>query len=164
MAHTHMLFALLFALFPIRFLEYHPSPEVLAAATFASILPDVDHPKSMLGRILLPVSLLLNATVGHRTLTHSLAGFSIAIILAYLTTISLGLSAAAYVAFTLGYASHILADMLNDAGVALMYPFEKRRYSILPRRWGIKTESQSEHAIATVLAVVVASQLIRTVL
>lgn len=160
MAHTHVLFAMFFLILPSRVLGYHLPVEAIAAGIAASLLPDTDHPKSMLGRVLLPVSLLLNATVGHRTLTHSLAGFSIAIILAYLATISLGLPAVAYIAFTLGYATHILADMLNDAGVALMYPFEKRRYSILPRRYGIKTESPSEHAIAAVLALIVASQAI----
>ena len=159
MAHTHILFALLFVLLPSKFLPYHPSPEVLAAAIISSLLPDLDHPKSMLGRILLPVSLLLNATVGHRTITHSLIGFSIAIVLAYFITATFRLAAGIYIAFIVGYTSHILADMLNDAGVALMYPFEKRRYSILPRRWGIRTESQGEHAIAAVLAVLVASQL-----
>ena len=164
MAYTHVLFALLFLLLPSRMLDYYLPVEALAAAVFASLLPDLDHPKSMAGRILLPVSLLLNATVGHRTLTHSLAGFSMVTIFAYLITVSLGLPAAAYIAFIVGYASHILADLLNDAGVALMYPFEKRRYSILPRRWGIRTESQGEHAIAAVLAVLVASQLIRTLL
>ena len=164
MAHTHVLFAMFFLILPSRVLGYHLPIEAIAAGIAASLLPDIDHSKSMIGRTLIPISLLLNAAFGHRTITHSLLGFFIAIVLAYFITATLWLPAAVYIAFIVGYTSHILADMLNDAGVALLYPFEKRRYSILPKRWGIKTESQSEHAIATVLAVVVASQFIRTML
>ena len=36
-----------------------------------SILPDVDHPKSTIGKIFKPLSQLLNRHFGHRTFTHS---------------------------------------------------------------------------------------------
>lgn len=37
----------------------------------AAVLPDVDHPGSVIGRRLRPASVLLEVTAGHRTITHT---------------------------------------------------------------------------------------------
>ena len=47
-------------------------PEALALAVFGGLLPDIDHPKSWVGRRLRPVSDLVAGLFGHRGVTHSL--------------------------------------------------------------------------------------------
>ena len=47
-------------------------PLMLGVTAFAAILPDIDHPHSLLGKAVKPVSNYLNKNYGHRTITHSL--------------------------------------------------------------------------------------------
>jgi len=91
-----------------------------------SLLPDIDHPESKLGRILLPISYLINNFVGHRTLTHSIFVITIlffaSIIIWGMNTIIVGL--------TLGCMFHVAGDMLTPSGVCLLYPINKKRFKI----------------------------------
>ncbi len=73
----------------------------LLAALVGSLLPDIDHPKSTLGRY--------NPVVGlmkHRGHTHSLIGIFI------LATPFLGLSNEAYLFGVIGGFSHLIADKM----------------------------------------------------
>jgi len=151
MATTHVLFAI-FLLLLTSSTSLPLSATVVTAAVLGSLLPDIDHPKSMLGRVTRPVSTLVHISVGHRTLTHSLVGLVGFGLLAYATTFNLGVDLSAVLAFILGYGSHILADMLNPAGVKLLYP-KKHRYSILGES-GIGTDSIAEHVFSAGLFVV----------
>ncbi len=108
-----------------------PSPMILAAAAFGALLPDLDHPSSMLGRRVKPLSWLLSTTTGHRGMTHSC--FMVAVLLfgaAQLPpawhALMLGVIA--------GHASHLMADMLTPAGVPLVWPWRARfRFPITMR-------------------------------
>jgi inner membrane protein len=54
------------------------SPWTIAAAVISSLLPDIDHTRSTIGKMVYPVARWLNRKYGHRTLTHGLpfmAGF-----------------------------------------------------------------------------------------
>jgi inner membrane protein len=94
-----------------------------AVGAVASIIPDLDEPKSKFGKPFFFISIPLNKLLGHRTLTHSL----LFIILA--STIFYPFSPLVALATMAGIAVHIAGDMLTGR-VQLLYP--------LPRRLGIK--------------------------
>jgi membrane-bound metal-dependent hydrolase YbcI (DUF457 family) len=48
-----------------------------------------------------------------------------------------------------GYATHLLADALTDAGIPLWSPFSSKRTSLSP----LRTASSSEYVLAAVLLV-----------
>ena len=123
------------------------NPIAIATTLIASILPDIDHTKSLIGKLFLPVSRYLNRRFGHRTITHSITFLGlIALFLLFLernffpekpiTTI-----------FVMGYISHLLLDMATIQGVPLFYPFF-RNPCVLPgnpdlrfRSGNLRTES-----------------------
>src|SRR3954470_24677763 len=47
-------------------------PVALGLAVLGSLLPDIDHPKSWVGKRVWPVSLVCAKLFGHRGMTHSL--------------------------------------------------------------------------------------------
>ena len=47
--------------------DYRLLPIIL----IASILPDIDHTKSIIGKIFFPIAQVINRKYGHRTITHS---------------------------------------------------------------------------------------------
>ena len=46
--------------------------ELLPIIFIASLLPNIDHPKTIMGRLFRPISKMINRKYGHRTITHSL--------------------------------------------------------------------------------------------
>jgi len=121
----------------------HGDPLVFTgAAAFASLLPDVDSPHSFLGRKVLPVSVTLEATVGHRGVLHSLLGLAlVCATLGFVLRFWLppGLVYGVLPAVAAGYLSHLLLDALNPGGVPLLWPSEKR-FSLPVCRVGSLTE------------------------
>lgn len=103
--------------------HYNLSPVLVTIPCFlGAALPDIDHPKSHLGRRFRVTSRFINRTFGHRTLTHSLVFcFGVGYLLVQRNT-SVGVGAFC------GILSHILLDMLTpfSKGVALFYPIKKR--------------------------------------
>ena len=105
-------------------------PSYYGGVILGSLLPDIDHPKSYLGRQLPFISVPIFKLFGHRGFTHSLLSLSI-----------LGVATAKYWAVNpllwggllLGYFSHILADMCTPSGVPLFYP-HKKRYKFFKKR------------------------------
>lgn len=102
------------------------SVNCLGVVALGSLAPDLDTPKSSLGRRTWPVSRTVSSLIGHRGFTHS--------ILACLL-VSLGLEVASqyypgwlayFVAFGIGYASHVVADWFTTEGVPLFWPNRKR--------------------------------------
>ena len=102
-----------------------------AIAAAASLVPDIDHASSTLGRRLGPISWLLSKLAGHRTWTHSLwalGGW------AWFWFSCAPFEFAATV--TLGYASHIAVDALTPKGVPL-FNLRKRHSLRLARTGGV---------------------------
>ena len=128
-ATTHAVFGV--AALTGSFLLVGGEPPLYAypAAVLAAWLPDVDNPRSRLGNglsrmknptmnlltrplswALRVASFALSRTVGHRTLTHSLLGVALFVVLiSPVAPRSPGL----FVALVAGYASHLVADALN---------------------------------------------------
>ncbi len=164
-ATTHAIFGV--AALAGSFLLVGEEPPLYAypAAVVAAWLPDVDNPRSRLGNglsrmknptlnlLTRPVSWALKVasftlfrTVGHRTLTHSLLGVALFVVLvAPAATLSLDL----FAALIAGYVSHLVADALNKRGVPLLWP-AGRTMRLLPR--GIRSGGVTEFAVALVVA------------
>lgn len=91
----------------------------IGCAGVSALLNDIDSPQSKFGRLLWPVSKMLQLTAGHRGVLHSLVAsvllysFLQALLPAYATPI------------TIGYLSHILLDLFNPAGVPLLWPIQQ---------------------------------------
>lgn len=127
-AEGHLLFAVASALFAKK-AELSPALaagdwwHIIPAAMLTALLPDIDHPKSVLGQRLKWLSVPIARLCGHRGFTHSLLA-----ILAGIYFIHTRLPADwplptdVYHAMIVGYLSHIAADMLTAAGVPLLWP------------------------------------------
>ena len=97
------------------------------AAAMGGLLPDIDHPKSALGRRIPFISILLSYLVGHRGVTHSLMAVVVMLILLPLTAFTMDTRIALLVApVCLGYLSHIAGDAMTPSGVPLLWPNCKR--------------------------------------
>ncbi len=101
------------------------SPPCLLLALLGSLLPDIDHPASWVGRRAKPVSTVISRLFGHRGITHSAL---MAVVLAALLS-RRGYSEASVAAVSVGYLSHLAADMLSSAGLRLAWP--------LPGTWAL---------------------------
>ncbi len=115
-------------------------PLSLALVLGASLLPDIDHPQSWIGRRARPVSTVLSALLGHRGITHS----ALAVVALVALLHHGGSSRAALSAIAIGYLSHLAADMLTPRGLRLAWP--------LRRTWGwpvCATGSAAEAVVVT---------------
>lgn len=112
-----------------------------------ALLPDIDHPNSILGRRCGFVSHTLHRWYGHRSITHSVFG------LLLLCTLGFGLSSLgialcnsqgihisvalestfrlALFSLIFGCALHLLADSLTKEGIPLLWPHTER-YGLIP--------------------------------
>ncbi len=97
--------------------------EYILICIIFSLLPDIDHPGSIMGRIFKPISRFINRNYGHRTITHNLAALAVVCFFAWL--VSKGLKTEAPITFLVfgGYFSHLIFDMMTVAGVPLFYPW-----------------------------------------
>ncbi|MGL5949410.1 MAG: metal-dependent hydrolase [Aeromonas sp.] len=98
----------------------------LPAALLGALLPDLDHPGSMLGRRLKFISVPLSKLFGHRGFTHSLlAVMALMLGLGQLSSWQ-ALPSGVADALLVGYLSHLLGDMFTPAGVQLLCPAKPR--------------------------------------
>lgn len=106
-------------------------PLLIASASFGSLLPDIDHPNSKMGRRVKPLSKFINKLVGHRGATHTLLAMMIVSLVLFLLNLSLPLSLqplglTAVLGVTVGYFNHLLLDALTPSGVPIFAPFYKK--------------------------------------
>jgi len=88
-----------------------------------AILPDIDEPKSYIGRKLGFISETLQGLgLKHRTYTHSIFFPLIILIGGFFNPIFYFMAFGAFM--------HILEDFITNSGVPLFYPFVKRRFGI----------------------------------
>jgi inner membrane protein len=117
-------------------------PACLALSVMGSLLPDVDHPRSWVGRRTRPLSTTIAAALGHRGVTHS--ALAVAALIGLLSRA--GYRWAGVSALAVGYLSHLGADMLTPQGLRLLWP--------LRGNWGVplcRTGSPAEPIIVLVL-------------
>lgn len=131
------------------------SPEggaFIAGSIMGSLFPDIDHRGSYIGKRAKITSTIVNKTLGHRGATHS------PLIIVVLTGILYILSKLIFqypllnigiIGFFVGATSHILLDSFTKRGVPLLYPFSKRKFSLLH----ISTGGTIEHIIFFVMII-----------
>ncbi len=95
------------------------NPVILGIAGATSLLPDIDHSKSISGRLFYPISKFISSRFAHRTITHSWIAVSIFLCLSFIVWVFAPLCAGA---IFIGYLSGILGDMLTKNGVNFVYP------------------------------------------
>lgn len=121
---------------------------------FCSMIPDIDHEGSKLGRRIPKISKALSNHLGHRGLTHA----PIIYILAYVFMRNQGLYISIALGFLVGALSHLLLDMFNSMGVPLFLPVSKQRFRVAR----IRTRSKGESIFCKVLMVWLAYVVVTT--
>lgn len=121
-----------------------------ALAGVGALLPDLDHPHSIIGRRAPILSWPLRLLAGHRGFTHSALGVAAA---GWgLWQLVSGLAAHGWLTWCLvpllvGYLSHLVADACTEGGVALWWPLPGRVH-LLPRLIAWETGSLIEYPVA----------------
>lgn len=137
--------------------------QLAAVAAVAALLPDIDsdeaairqvtgtaRSRGLLGRAM---SFALRLATGHRgALTHSLVAWLLCSFLAGMYFYGNMF----FVAFSIGYLSHLVADALTPQGVPLFWPVYRGRIRLLPRRFAIPTGSAAEYILTVAIGMVVA--------
>ncbi|MGL4932802.1 MAG: metal-dependent hydrolase [Aeromonas sp.] len=118
----------------------------IPAALASALLPDLDHPRSVLGQRLPWISKPLSRLFGHRGFTHSLLAVAIAIWGLNQSLPPDTLPVAVKDALIIGYLSHLLGDWLTPAGIPLLWPI-RRRFR-LPG-WSLKSGAPQEMGFCT---------------
>ena len=114
---------------------------LVPAALLTCLLPDIDHPKSVLGQRLKWLSQPIARAFGHRGFTHSLLAVAVSLWLFQINVpADWFLPADVLQGMTLGYLSHIVADMLTPAGVPLCGRRWRFRLPILNSQQGNQLE------------------------
>lgn len=111
----------------------HQALWCVAGGIVGSLLPDIDHPNSWIGRRIPFVSIPLSSLVGHRGITHSMIALIAIQAMVLAAVLSWRTAHGAWLApfltgLGLGYASHLLADWLSNTGIPLLWP-NKRRFA-----------------------------------
>ena len=129
-------------------------PMLISSGAIAGLLPDVDLSKSPAGRVLFPISRLLEKRFPHRSCTHSiLASVAIASLvygLAYSSVISWKLAHAIEIGYTFGY----LVDAITKSGIQLFFPANLRCVVPGNRNLRLSTGSNWEYAILVLVVAV----------
>ncbi|ATR20094.1 putative membrane-bound metal-dependent hydrolase [Roseomonas mucosa] len=92
----------------------------LGLAVLGALLPDIDHPKSWVGKRTRPVSNVIGWIFGHRGITHSALAVAACFVLLLQTDLPRWVMAPLLV----GYLSHLVADLLTPGGLRLAWPMK----------------------------------------
>lgn len=128
---THILFGFIFSYISCTLLQCNNQVLFITTGTAASILPDLDHLHSKIGRKLQPFSVILNYLFHHRGFVHSI----FPPLLLYLLLVSIDSLIA--MAIFIGYASHLLLDALTVSGIRPFHPILKFKLKGFVRANGI---------------------------
>ena len=162
---THLLSSFVAAI-PIMTATDTMSVSAAFALSLGTLLPDIDEPRSWIGRRTRGISDLIRYLFGHRAETHSVTGIGVialfTIPIVYFTSL-LPVTAAFFV---FGYFMHIFADSFSkdnpndpDPGIRWFLPFSSKAFH---SGFGIlyyRTGKLSEALVFIVLLVVLARQL-----
>jgi inner membrane protein len=115
---THLAFSFFIGLFAIDFLSVTNSVLFMVILLACSLLPDIDHPDSKIGRFFKPIGWIFT----HRGFFHSLLAGGIFALAAYFLFRNIDV----VIAVIVGYSSHLVLDAVNHQGIAFFYPFKNR--------------------------------------
>ena len=101
------------------------SPTFIFFTAFFSLLPDADHTKSFIGKLIYPVAKFVNRKYGHRTITHSLMFYLIGYVIVSFIVKSTSANPVISQIYLWAFGSHLIFDMLTKQGIPLFFPFKK---------------------------------------
>jgi membrane-bound metal-dependent hydrolase YbcI (DUF457 family) len=131
-APTHVAFGVMFAAF------FGVDTILAVSCALGSLLPDIDHPQSSIGRVFYFLSIPISLRYGHRAFVHSLTLWLPLMIVGYFFKSDL------LYWLGVGAVSHCWLDTLNISGVKLLVPLSEQDCVFLPKRFRIKTASLNE--------------------
>ena len=148
-AKTHMLSSLSLGLaIPIAATTLYnihlPAPTLLllfmSGVLFGATFPDIDEPRSYVGKQFPIFSNILSLFIKHRGITHTLIVLALyyGLFLLFLHLSHFDATMKKYITYTfagflVGNVGHILGDMSTINGVSLFYPLIKKSVGILPK-------------------------------
>ena len=101
------------------------NPFYIIITILSCLIPDIDHTKSLIGKLFYPIAKWLSINYGHRTITHSLIFITgITIISVFIEKI-FGNNLEISLIIFFGILSHLILDMITLQGIPLFYPFKK---------------------------------------
>ena len=124
-------------------------PEYIAITVIASILPDIDHTRSLIGKASYPLAKWLSIKFGHRTVTHSFVFLVGIILIIKLLEILYHLGNTHSIIVGYGILSHNIFDMVTKQGVAFWYPFSTRP-CVLPGNPGMRLRTNDLRSEAVI--------------
>jgi inner membrane protein len=119
-----------------------------------ALLPDIDTPKSFMGRIFFFISHKIDVKFGHRTFTHSLLFGLLLFLLLYAVSFYFLPQYKHFVLpLMIGFLSHIFLDYINKQGTCLFYP--ANIHCVLPgkNQYRIQVGSNAEWVFLGILLV-----------
>jgi inner membrane protein len=123
-------------------------PYVLGVAAIGTQLPDADTSKSICGRVLFPISWILERYFPHRTVTHSFLATGIIALASFPIRLFAADGVLLWKALLTGFFFGWFADVFTRSGVAAFYPFTSARLVVPANpRLRLKTGSKAEYLI-----------------
>jgi inner membrane protein len=101
------------------------NPLFITATLFGSLLPDIDHTKSWIGKAFYPIAKYLSRNYGHRTITHSVFFLIGICILSVFIEKNFRADYSISIILFFSVLSHLIFDMVTLQGIPLFYPFYK---------------------------------------
>lgn len=128
----------------------------LGMCVFGSLLPDIDHTKTVLGKMFYPLAKWLDRNYGHRTITHSLVFLVSVVAVSCFIESSFSDNFTFSIILFFSVFSHFVLDMVTVQGIPLLYPF-KRNPCVIPGnpQSRIRTNDKRAEAIAFFLFAVI---------
>ena len=128
----------------------------LIAVAIGSLLPDIDHPQSIISRKI-PLGSIVGRLVQHRGPFHSILGIVLLFGVLWIGRVAIASSLSisddvvvlCWLGLLVGYVNHIVGDMLTVSGVKLFYPMKKSIGVPL-----IRTNTASEHLAVVIIVTV----------
>jgi len=151
-ATTHASFGILYILGIGLLLGITLNRAIAVLAILGALLPDIDTPKSLIGRFLRPIAAYIKRKLGHCQATHSLLGL---VTLGLITAPLIYANLFWWVALFSGYLSHLLIDAVNKSGVPLFYPSPIRAVMPKPEKWRIAVGTKAETIVFAIILIAV---------
>jgi inner membrane protein len=101
------------------------SPFFIGFTLFGSLLPDIDHTKSWIGKFFYPIAKYISVNYGHRTITHSIFFLIGIVVFSIFMERNFSDNYSISVILFFSVLSHFIFDMVTLQGIPLFYPFYK---------------------------------------
>lgn len=132
-------------------------PVLISIGSIAGLLPDIDVSTSLAGRLFPWIAGYFESTMPHRSCTHSIVASAVVAIACYSTTIFIPKLLPIANALTIGYTFGWFADCFTRSGVEMFWPSSIRCVCPSNRNLRLKTGSNAEYFVLTILMAIAIS-------